>query len=106
LLDKSPQKPLDCWMKLISLSGLSLLLCFSLLSASPSDWKGGPKITKNEAEHIALLRHPDARVTAAKLEEVRGRLVWLIEIAKPKLVTEVAVDATSGRIATPKKDRH
>lgn len=87
-------------MKLLSLAALSLLLCFSLLSASPTGAMDGAKITKNEAEHIALERYPGARVTAAKLEKVTGRLVWLIEIAPPKSkpAVAVAVDATSGRI--------
>ena len=95
-------------MKLIFLSGLSLLLSLSLLSASPHDAKAGAKITKNEAQHIALQRHPGARVTAAKLEKMRGKWVWSIEILEPKakLVTAVAVDAVSGRIARGRRDRH
>jgi hypothetical protein len=106
LLDKVAQKPLHCGMKLIFLSGLSLLLGLSLLSASPSDRKGGVKITKNEAQHIALQPHPGARVTAAKLETVQGKLVWSIEIMQPKskLITAVTVDAVSGRLAAPKRN--
>jgi Peptidase propeptide and YPEB domain len=108
LLDKAAPKPLHCGMKLIFLSGLSLLLSFSFLSASPGDQKGGAKITKNEAQHIALQHYPGARVTAAKLETVQGKLVWSIEIIQPKskAVSTVAVDATSGHIAAPKKDGH
>jgi uncharacterized membrane protein YkoI len=92
-------------MKLISLTALSLLLCFSFLSASPPDKKGGAKITKNEAEHIALQNYPGARVTAAKLKDVTGRLVWLIEIVPPKSkpAVSVTVDAMSGRIVSDKK---
>ena len=92
-------------MKLISLTALSLLLCFSFLSASPLEAKGGAKITKNEAEHIALENYPGARVTAAKLQDVTGRLVWLIEIAPPKSqpAVTVMVDAMSGRIVSDKK---
>ena len=89
-------------MKLLSLMALSLLLCFSLLSASPLDPEGQAKITKNEAEHIALKRYPGARVTAAKLEKVAGGMVWMIEIAPPKSkpVIAVSVDAISGRIVS------
>ena len=89
-------------MKLLSLMALSLLLCFSHLSASPLDPEGETKITKNEAEHIALKRYPGARVTAAKLEKAAGGMVWLIEIAPPKSKPAVAVsvDATSGRIVS------
>ena len=89
-------------MKLLFLAALSLLLCFSPLFASPLDPEGDAKITKNEAEHIALKRYPSSRVTAAKLEKVAGRLVWLIEIAPPqsKPVVAVTVDAMSGRIVS------
>ena len=91
-------------MKLVSLTALSLLLCFSFLSASPPDTKGGAKITKNEAEHIALKNYPGARVTAARLEKGAGGLIWLIEIAPPKSKpVAVTVDAMSGRIVSDKK---
>jgi uncharacterized membrane protein YkoI len=91
-------------MKLVSLTALSLLLCFSLLSAVPLDTKGGAKITKNEAEHIALKNYPGARVTAARLEKGAGGPVWLIEIAPPKSKpVAVTVDAMSGRIVSDKK---
>lgn len=87
-------------MKVLSLTALSLILCFSLLQASARDSKSGAKITKNEAEHIALKDHHGARVTAAKLETVDGKLVWSIEVAgrTTRQVTHVAVDAMSGRI--------
>ena len=89
-------------MKLVSLTALSLLVCFSFLSASPADTKSGAKITKNEAEHIALKDYPGARVTAAKLEKATGRLIWRIEIAPPKSkpAVVVLVDAMSGRIVS------
>jgi hypothetical protein len=85
-------------MKLISLAALSLLLSLSLLAASPPGAKGA-KITRNEAQHIALKRYPGGRVTAAKLETVQGILVWSIEItpANAQSVT-IAVDATTGRV--------
>ena len=101
-LNKPGRKLLAWSMKLFSLAALSSLLCFSFLSASPPDPKGDAKITKNEAEHIALMRYPGARVTAAKLDKVKGRLVWLIEIAPPKSKPAVAVtvDAMIGRIVS------
>jgi len=95
-------------MKAMSRSALSLFLCLSFVCASPIEQQGGAKITRNEAEHIALARYPDARVTAAKLEPVQGNLVWSIEMARPKSkkITEVAVDAMTGRLATVKKGGH
>lgn len=90
-------------MKLITLSSLWLLLSLSLLAASPHDAKGA-KITKNEAEHIALKHYPGSRVTAAKLETVQGTLLWSIEIARSNAKpVAVAVDARSGRVVPREK---
>jgi uncharacterized membrane protein YkoI len=84
-------------MKLILLVACSVLLCASTLSASPRNPKGDAKITKNEAEHIALKRFPGAHVTWAKLETKEGKLVWSMQLAGP--AQHVAVDAMTGRIA-------
>lgn len=94
-------------MKLFSLATLSLLLCVSLLAENPLKPKGGAKITKNEAEHIALKQHHGARVSAARLTTVEGTLIWAIEIApsNSKPVIHVAVDAKTGRIISPKDGR-
>lgn len=72
--------------------------------ASPLETKSGAKITKNEAEHIALKQHPGARVTAAKLETVQKVKIWSIEIAQGEQRQMVLVDAMSGRIIPPKTD--
>jgi uncharacterized membrane protein YkoI len=92
-------------MKLKSLLALALVVSFLFLEASARDDKGDAKITKNEAEHIALKRFPGAHVTAAKLDKAKGKLVWLVEIAKGNLpqVTKVEVDAMSGRIISGEK---
>jgi uncharacterized membrane protein YkoI len=85
-------------MKLISLSALALLLSLSLFAASPHDPKGA-KITRNEAQHIALKQYPGGRVTSAKLETVRGVLVWSIAIARSNATSvAVAIDARTGRV--------
>lgn len=87
-------------MKLISLALVSILLCCVPLQASPLNPPGHAKITRNEAEHIALKEFPGARVTSANLEKMQGNLVWMIEIAieKAESPTRVEVDAMTGRI--------
>ena len=72
--------------------------------ASPLETKSGAKITKNEAEHIALKQHPGARVTAAKLETVQKVKIWSIEIAQGEQRQMVLVDAMSGQ-HHPAQDR-
>lgn len=95
-----------CGMKVISLSALAFLLSLSLLVASPHGPQGA-KITRNEAQHIALKSYPGGRVTSTKLETVQGTLVWSVEItranAKPVGVT---VDAMTGRVVPGKKEPH
>jgi uncharacterized membrane protein YkoI len=87
-------------MKFLTFTALSLALSLSPLAAAPPAAKDGAKITKNEAQHIALKSRKDARVTAANLEKVDGKLVWSIEIAGGggKRMTHVTIDAMSGRI--------
>ena len=94
-------------MKLLSLLALSFLITLGPLQANPRGSKGDPKITKNEAEHIALKHHSGARVTAAKLEKAGSKSVWLIEVSGPKAnrIRQVSVDATSGQIISDKKSR-
>ena len=85
---------------------LTLFLSASLLQANPSDSKSGAKITKNEAEHIALIDHSGARVTSARSEKVKGKLVWLVEVSGPKAnqLTHVTVDAMNGQVLAQKKE--
>jgi uncharacterized membrane protein YkoI len=92
-------------MKFVSLLACSLIVSFSLLHANPRDSKVDSKITKNEAEHIALKNHRGARVTAAKLDKLGGRPVWVIELSGPKAdrTSQVSVDAMSGRVISDKK---
>lgn len=87
-------------MKLFSLIVFLSFLVFAPLRAeSPLNPKGDAKITKNEAEHIALRQYPGARVTEGKLETVHGKLVWSLQLATTSEGTKpVAVDAMTGRI--------
>lgn len=103
LLEKFRRKRLGDWMKIIFLSALSLFLGLSLVCANPLAKKPGTKITKNEAEHIALRQHKGARVTAAKLETVEDKKIWVIEIAQGKRQTKVQVDAVRGRVVASEK---
>ncbi|MEO5717694.1 MAG: PepSY domain-containing protein [Chthoniobacterales bacterium] len=87
-------------MKLISLAAFALLLCLVPLQANPLNPKGAAKITKNEAQHIALKHYPGARVADARLETVHGTLVWSLKIIEPgnKAPQLAAVDAKTGRM--------
>jgi uncharacterized membrane protein YkoI len=85
-------------MNFFPLATLSLLLAVSLASANPLETQPGTKITKNEAEHIALRGHQGARVAAARLETTGNDKVWVIEIAGGEKPMTVKVNAATGRI--------
>ena len=90
-------------MKLFSLFLCTALLSLASLRADPLNPPGNAKITKNEAEHIALKQYQGERVLAAKLETVQGKLIWSLQLseAKDKPAHTVAVDALTGHIAEP-----
>ena len=58
------------------------------------------KITKAEAEHIALAKVPHGSIKSAEIENEKGHLVWSFDIAQAGIgdITEILVDAKTGRI--------
>ena len=60
------------------------------------------KITRQNAQAIALQRVPDGTIKEAELEKEKGKLIWSFDIAKPgtRDITEVAVDAITGTIVS------
>jgi uncharacterized membrane protein YkoI len=91
-------------MKLFAAFTLSfLILAFATLaSAEPSQaaLKKQAKVSKDQAEHIALAQVPHGSVKAAEIENEKGHLVWSFDITTPGTtnITEVLVDAKSGKI--------
>lgn len=72
---------------------------------------GDAKITKAEAQKIALNRVPNGTIKESELEKEKGRLIWSFDVATPgtKNITEVNVDANTGEIVavdieTPEKE--
>ena len=58
------------------------------------------RVTKHQAKKIALARVKRGTIKSAELEKENGVLIWSFDIARPgkKDVTEVWVDATTGKI--------
>ena len=58
------------------------------------------KITKAEAERVALAKVSQGVVKSAEIENEKGHLVWSFDIAKPgtRDITEILVDAKTGKI--------
>jgi uncharacterized membrane protein YkoI len=64
------------------------------------------KITEAQATTTALAKTPRGTVKSSELEREHGRLVWSFDISQPsqKGVTEIQVDAKTGKIVSMKKE--
>lgn len=60
------------------------------------------KISKPQAEKTALAKLPNGAIQSGELEREHGKLVWSFDIStnSSKNVTEVQVDAKSGKIVS------
>jgi hypothetical protein len=91
-------------MKLFSAFVLcSLMFAFtSLVFGEPSQAEitKQAKVSKTEAEHIALARVPHGSIKSAEFENEKGHLVWSFDISShgTRNITEILVDARSGKI--------
>jgi len=87
------------------------LLATSLIACSSPNVEDA-KISKVEAQKIALARVPNGAIKESELENEKGKLIWSFDIATPgtKNITEVNVDAITGEIVavdieTPEKEK-
>jgi uncharacterized membrane protein YkoI len=71
-----------------------------------------PRISEADARTTALAKVPGGAVSSSELEKEHGKLIWSFDIAKvgSKNITEVQVDAKTGKIVstkieTPDKER-
>jgi uncharacterized membrane protein YkoI len=93
-------------MKLIKASIIALALATSWTSfnlwaqQSEAELLKQARVTKHQAKRIALARVKGGTIKSAELEKENGVLIWSFGIAQPgkKNVTEVWVDATTGKI--------
>ena|SRR5437762_7997902 len=58
------------------------------------------KVSKTEAQNIALAKVPGGKIKEGELEKEKGRLIWSFDIAMPgtKDIKEVHVDAITGEV--------
>ena len=64
------------------------------------------KVTESQAQATALSKVPNGTVQSSELEKEGGRLIWSFDIARPSVkgVTEVHVDAKTGKIVSVKRE--
>ncbi len=64
------------------------------------------RISRSEAEKIALTKAPGGRIKEGELEKEKGTLIWSFDISTPGTsdITEVHVNAITGEIAGVEKE--
>src|SRR5262249_49340486 len=64
------------------------------------------RISKPEAQKIALTQAANGTIKEGELEKEKGRLIWSFDIATPdsKDITEVQVDAQTGQVVAVEKE--
>jgi len=93
----------------LALASLGFALMVPLAQAageSQAALKAEAKVTEQDASTTALAKVPNGTVQGSTLEREHGRLVWSFDIAQAstKNITEVQVDAITGKIASVKKE--
>ena len=80
------------------------LTCAGTVKAgsSETELEKEAKITRNQAQHLALAKVSHGRVTTAELEREHGILIWSFDITQPgtRNISEVQVDAKTGRVVS------
>jgi uncharacterized membrane protein YkoI len=73
---------------------------------SEANLQAQAKVTKSDAERIALAKVPAGTIKEGELEKEKGKLIWSFDIATPGSpdITEVAVDAVTGDVLTVEKE--
>ena len=74
--------------------------------ASQAKLQAEAKVSKADAEKIALAQAPNGTIKEGELEKEKGQLIWSFDIATPdsKDITEVNVDAISGKVVSVEKE--
>ncbi len=75
-------------------------------ATSQAQLEARAKISRAEAEKIALAKVPGGIIKEGELEKEHGKLIWSFDIATPgsKDITEVHVDALTGAVIGMEKE--
>ncbi len=84
------------------------LICAGSLKAASSEkqLEKEAKITRNQAEHLALAKVSHGKVSTAELEREHGILIWSFDITQPgtRNISEVQVNAKTGKVVSVKTE--
>jgi len=95
-------------MKFITVLSASLLavLLAGCVSDKQQKLEAEAKISKDEAQRVALAQTPNGSIKEGELEREKGRLVWSFDITTPRSpdTTEVQVDVQTGQVVSVTKE--
>jgi uncharacterized membrane protein YkoI len=91
---------------------ISLTFAAGILAgcASEKDQSAGlvsqARISKADAQQMALAKVPDGTIKEGELEKEKGKLIWSFDVATPdtKDITEVNIDAITGDLVSVAKE--
>jgi Peptidase propeptide and YPEB domain len=90
----------------LAILGSILLVPLETFAAPEAPIPSQPKVAESAARATALARVKGGIVQRSELEREAGKLVWSFDIERPgsKNVTEILVDANTGRIVSKKQE--
>src|SRR5438874_745440 len=86
----------------LGLLAAGLLGCMTEKKQSKASLEAEARISKSDAERIALGKVPGGTIKEGELEKEKGKLIWSFDVSTPgtKDITEVQVDAINGGIVS------
>src|SRR5258707_4805897 len=94
-------KGIICSMVLLSLLSIGLIGC-ATEERKEEKLQAEAKVTRTDAEKIALSKAPGGTIKEGELEKEKGKLIWSFDIAMPGStdIKEVQVDATTREVVS------
>ncbi len=101
-------------MSVLAATGLACALVIGCATEKENEAKleAQAKVTRAQAEKIALEKVPNGTVKEGGIEKEHGKVIWSFDITTPGTadITEVAVDAMTGQVVsvdkeTPEKEK-
>ena len=93
-------------IRTLSLAALLSGLLLGCASEQQAKLERQARISKSEAEKVALTQAANGTIKECELEKEKGRLIWSFDITTPdsKDITEVQVDAQTGQVVAVEKE--
>ncbi|MEY2494661.1 MAG: hypothetical protein QOJ45_1153 [Verrucomicrobiota bacterium] len=97
-------KRITAFVRSVAFIAVVAVVGAAVAAPSQSDLMKEAKVSKSQAEKTALGKVPHGVIKSEELEREHGKLVWSFDIATTgtKNITEVQVDAKTGKIVSVK----